>query len=208
MINPYLTLDQLQATLGASPLVETATVDYELAIEAASRWIDARCSDPARGIVRHFWRDATATARLYQAASPWLVHTGDFDTAAGVTVETETGGVWSTVSASLWQAEPFVRVNGHPYTCITSTSYAPLFPLGLQARVRVTARWGWAAVPAAVTQACQILAVSYLIGKDVISNEDGYSMGARGPQDPERLAEHLLRPYLPDQPVPVENKTG
>jgi hypothetical protein len=204
MINPYLSLEDLQASLGAT--TDIAAVDYELAIEAASRWIDARCSDPARGIVRHFWRDASATTRTYQATSPWLVRTGDFDTTTGVTVETEAAGVWTLLASTAWQAEPFVRINDYPYTCITATGYTALFPLGLKPRVRVTARWGWAAIPQAVAQACQILAVSYLLGKDVISNEDGYSMGSKGPQDPEALAEHLLRPYLPDEPQPA--KTG
>jgi hypothetical protein len=202
MINPYLTLTELQTSLGTSTY--NAAGDYELAIESASRWIDDRCSDPARNVVRHFWREESPTARLYHACSRHLVRTGDFADTTGLVVEVDTAGdgVFTPLAATSWQPEPLVRVNGHPYTQLCATTYGPTFPLGLRPRVRVTARWGWAAVPGPVKQACQILAVSYLLGKDVISNEDGYSVGSMGPTNPIALAEHLLRPYLPE-PAPL-----
>lgn len=203
MSDPYLSVEELQDTLGATSNASRA--DYTLAVESASRWIDARCSDPDRGIVRHFWRDETPVARLFHADTPQMVRVGDFTDPAGLVVETDLSGsgTFTTLDSSLWAAEPVVRVNGEPFTRLVAVDYAHGFPLGLRPRVRVTAQWGWDAVPAPVVQACQILAVAYMLGKDVISNDDGYSLGSKGSTDPVALAEHLLRRYLPDMPVPA-----
>jgi hypothetical protein len=42
-----------------------------------------------------------------------------------------------------------------------------------RARVRITARWGWPAVPAQVMQACQILAIDYFKSKDFTNGSAG-----------------------------------
>lgn len=191
--NGYLELTDLQATLSAGTF-STNEADYELAIETASRWIDARCSDLPNNRVRHFWRDAAPTTRLYHARDPRQVCVGDFTDPSGLTVEVYTGGVWAPLAADRWQSEPLVLVNDHPYTRLVATDYADTFPLGLRPRVRCTTRWGWLVIPKPVSQACQILAIAAMLGKDLLANEDGYT----GSSDPFSLAEKLLREYLPD----------
>lgn len=198
VINGYITLYDLKDSLKANTSVSDA--DYELAISSASRWIDGYCSDPKNGRIRYFYRDAAPSARRYRAETLHLVCVGDFDDPSTTVVEVDQvgNGTWVPLGASLWQAEPLVRLNGHPFTQVTATEYASTFPLGLKPRVRVTARWGWVSIPDPVKQACQILSVAYLLGKDAISNVDEYSVGSRGPADPMLLAEHLLEPFLPD----------
>ena len=195
--NGYLSLTELQVTLGATSSARKA--DYELAIEAASRWIDEHCSDRERNIIRHFWREASPSERTYTADTPWQVRTGDFDDPDTVTVEVDLvgDGTWTPLDAATWHPEPFNRIQGFPFTKIVSNSYGLLFPQSLQARVKVTARWGWAAVPKPVAQACQILAVANMAGKEVVSMHDGYDIDSTGATNPWAFAEMLLEPYLP-----------
>jgi hypothetical protein len=196
--NGYLELSELQESLNASEFVGIDS--YELAIESASRWIDDHCSDMDSGQTRYFYQDTVATPRLFHADSRRLVRTGDFDSTSGMTVEIDLvgDGTFTTLDPTLWQPESVLRVNGAPYTQITTTTYTTAFPLGMRPRVRATTRWGWASVPKPVTQACKILAVAFMLGIDVISNEDGYSLGSGGPADPFALAAQLLTPYMLD----------
>lgn len=198
IVNGYIELEQLQESLNASMFVGADS--YELAIESASRWIDDHCSDMDTGQTRYFYQDPSPTARLYHPDTRHLIRTGDFDSTTGMLVEVDLpgDGTFTPMSANDWQPESVLRVNGAPYTQITTTSYAKVFPLGMRPRVRVTTRWGWASVPKPVTQACKILAVAFLLGIDVISNEDGYSLGSGGPADPFALADQLLTPYMLD----------
>jgi hypothetical protein len=196
--NGYLALEELQQSLGASEFVGEA--DYEMAIEAASRWIDGHCSDTCASVIRHFWQETAPTQREYYPASGQLVNTGDFADATGVLVEVRaTDGTWTPLDADKWQPEPLVRINGFPYTRITAAEYGVTFPQSLRSGVRVTARWGWAEVPKPVAQACQIIAVASMGGKAVVSMHDGYDVDSTGPTNPWAFAEMLLEPYLPPE---------
>lgn len=198
IVNGYLTLDELQESLKASMFVGVDS--YELAIESASRWIDEHCSDMDSGQTRYFYQDPAPTLRLFHADTPHLVRTGDFDSADDMLVEVDLvgDGTFTTLDPSLWQPESVLRVNGAPYTQITTTTYTNKFPLGLRPRVRATTKWGWASIPKPVSQACKILSVAFMLGIDVISNEDGSSVGSRGPADPFTIAAQLLTPYMLD----------
>lgn len=200
----YLDPAELQDTLGADSDVSFG--DFKLATDSASQWIDDRCSDPANNVIRHFWQEVAPTTRPYRAETIHLVRVGDFDSVDTTTVEVDLlgNGTWTPLDPSFWQPEPLVRINGFPYCMITISHYGAMFPLDLKPRVQVTARWGWAKVPAPVKQACQILAVAYLQGKEVVSMHDGYDIDSTGPTNPVAMAEHLLRRYLPqDIPDPA-----
>jgi hypothetical protein len=127
-------------------------------ITQCSRFIDLTCG-------RQFGPAAndTATTRLFDPISLYCVR---IDDAYAVTlVETDGGaGTYTTDWASTdWQAFPLNGVGpdqqtGWPYTRIESIAgrtftYLPNRP----PLVRVTAKWGWAAVPDAVALACQLL---------------------------------------------------
>ena len=130
------------------------------AITSASREIDGHCR-------RRFYADATATARVYRRSTEHTVAIDDAVVGTISLVETDTGqdGTWATtIAAADWLAEPLngVGANGMawPVTRLRSLG-SIIWPNDVTSArpcVRVTARWGWAAVPEPVAQAALILA--------------------------------------------------
>lgn len=191
--NGYLLRDELKAALGDCGSVHDDA--YERAIEAASRQIDEFCH-------RHFWKTTTPTPRVFSALTPYAVHTDDIATATGLTVEVyATGGVWSELATTAWATEPSVPFNGRPITRLVS--YDGAFPTSaVRPQVRVTAVWGWPAVPPQVVQACQMLAIDHYKSKDLTGGVAGF--GEFGPvrvasfsAQARALLEHLRLPGVP-----------
>lgn len=129
-------------------------IDYvEQVIEGASRAIDQHCG-------RRFWADTSATARVYVARDAYCLDLYDISTTTGFELATDDNadGTYETVwSAANYQLGPsngiLDGVEGHPYTYVQA--YGRSFPAsGQRPLVRVTAAWGWAAVPAAVKSVC------------------------------------------------------
>jgi hypothetical protein len=188
--NGYLKLEQLKEAVGEdSELHDEA---YERAIEAASRQIDEFRGD-------QFWLDQTPSARLFRAEHPLILWTGDFATPTGLTVATDLDGdgiyetVWATTDFSV---EPLRRLNGRPFDRIIAVGDKEFPCAYARPTVQVTARWGWPAVPEAVEQACQILAIDHFKSKDLTGGVAGFSdlgpvrVAAFNPQ-----ARALLMPY-------------
>jgi hypothetical protein len=191
IVNGYLTLEQIKAAIGETTTDHDA--DYERAIEAASRQIDEFRGD-------QFWLQApTPTPRIYRPDHPDLLWTGDFADTTGLTVATDEDrdGVFETVwDADDWQPEPLWRLNGRPFDRIVACG-SKQFPLTYaRASVRVVAHWGWAAVPEAVKQACQILAIDHFKSKDLTGGVAGFSdLGAIRVPGFAPQAKALLAPY-------------
>lgn len=187
----YLTLAALKQALGDNGTANDS--GYERAIEAASRQIDEFRGD-------QFWRDATPSPRVYRPNSPDFLWTGDFASLAGLIVEIDEDedGVFETVwTASQYSPEPLVRLAGRPYDRIIALD--DCFPIPCQSNrptVRVTASWGWPEIPAAVTQACQILAVDHFKSKDLTGGVAGFNdLGAVRVSAFNAQARALLAPY-------------
>ncbi len=132
----------------------------EDAVESASRMIDDRCG-------RHFYLDATATARTYQlasrsylAASGYAVVIDDIGSDDGLVVETGSGATWATLDAYL-PAPDNALARGRPINTLTAVE-----SWGGATAVRVTARWGWPAVPRSVQKAALLLALRLYRRKD------------------------------------------
>jgi len=187
LVNAYLTVEEFRDVMRDQ--LTAYDHEYERAIAAASRQIDDYCG-------RTFWTEPTPSARLFRADVPELVFTGDFVSAAGVTVETDEdddGTFETTWAATDWQAEPFERMNGRPYEKIAalgSRSFPAWSRLGLparrtsrRARIRVTATWGWPEVPAEVRQACVILAGDHFKSKDLTHIASTYGNDIRIARD-------------------------
>lgn len=116
---------------------------------------------------RQFNKTDTATARVYGPASVGLgvlskdvAIVDDFHTTTGLVIATDTGGDGSyatTWAATDYQLEPLNGIvdgeTGWPYWLIRAVgSYG--FPTNSRrAPLQVTAKWGWAAIPAAVKEA-------------------------------------------------------
>ena len=154
----YVTVSTLKAYMGLT----TTTTDTQVAaaITSASREVDGHCR-------RRFSADATVTARVYRRSTEHTVAIDDAIVGSITLVETDTGqdGTWATtIAAADWLAEPLngIGANGMawPVTRLRSLGAItwPLDTTSQRPTVRVTARWGWAAVPDPVAQATLILA--------------------------------------------------
>jgi hypothetical protein len=146
--NGYATLAQVKSALRISDSIDDSIL--EMAVESASRAIDGHAA-------RYFYSSGTAT-RLYAADDSFIVQTDDISGTA-ITLQTSAAGdgvfdtTWSPID---YQLEP---LNGNvdglavPFTRIRAVENY-LFPVEVeQALVKVTAVFGWASVPIAITQA-------------------------------------------------------
>lgn len=157
--NGYATLAELKHQNRLNIDVNDAQTDVMLEgiIEAISRSIDNKCN-------RRFWIDTSAQARYYTAQGVDYIFVDDIASAdSDVTVAIDTNGdgtVDNTFSASDFHLLPYsANSDGLPYQKIeTSTPGQYLFPVGIRKGVKVTAKFGWPAVPGPITQACLLQA--------------------------------------------------
>lgn len=147
----YLTRDELKTYMGLEGTNEDDLVDD--AISSASREIE-------RHTHRQFNDNGTAVARRYVATRCDEIAVDDFWTDTGFVLEIDVNGDdnWTTVAATEYQLSPLDRLrDGIPWVywkieMVGTTS----LPVRKKASVRVTARWGWEAVPSDVKQAVKI----------------------------------------------------
>lgn len=197
----YATLAQLKAYMqGSIDLDETMyDVVFTDVLASASRGIETHCN-------RQFNSAPSATARTYGAAEIFTLREGstltnwvavdDFYDAASLVVQS--GGV--TWSASDYRLHPRNGIvsgqTGWPYYEIyvadgSSLSFDPT-------NTSITAKWGWAAVPAPVKQACLILAAETFQLKDAPFGVAGLDQfGVIRVRD-NRMAASKLAPYVRD----------
>lgn len=151
--NGYATLAQVKSALRISDSIDDSIL--EMAVESASRAIDGHAG-------RHFYSSGTAT-RVYAADDSFIVQTDDIAGTAIVLQTSSAGdGVFDTTFTTIdYQLEPLNgKVDGLdvPFTRIRAVENF-LFPVEVeQALVKVTAVFGWPAVPIAITQATIIQA--------------------------------------------------
>ncbi|HEY9417124.1 MAG TPA: phage head-tail connector protein [Pseudonocardia sp.] len=159
----YASLDELKERMDIADTVDDSRLTD--ALDAASREIDTWCE-------REFTRDDAVSARLFQPLTPTRVLVDDIHSTDGLTIEVDTSGDGSYATAwtaADYQLEPVNgRANGlsgWPYTRIVAVG-SRCFPVcSARPPVRVTALWGWSAAPAAVRQACLIIAAeSFKLG--------------------------------------------
>jgi hypothetical protein len=155
--NGYCSVADLRGHLGDTGTALNVTL-LERAINATSRAIEKHCGG------RRFWQDPTPVARRYAPDDPTIAWVDDISTTTGLIVATDSlgDGTYATTWASAdYELEPTnAAEDGWPWWRIATTG-AFLFPTG-RARpgLRVTARFGWAAVPDDVTEAALIRAAS------------------------------------------------
>lgn len=196
--DPYATLDELKAHLGIA-LTDTAD-DAVLtrALGAVSRQgIEKFCH-------RQFNDAGTPSARVYRPDRHRLALVDDFSTDTGLVVEVDTGdtGTYDTTLTSAdYVLEPLNGVvdgeSGWPYWRILAVN--TWWPLGhVHPSVRVTARWGWAAVPDPVKQACLLLAAEMGKLKDAPFGVLGFADYGPVRVRNNPIATQLLVPYVRD----------
>ena len=153
--NGYATLAQIKSALRIPSGDATDDALLEMAVESASRLIDAYCG-------RNFINAGTVT-RYYNTENPYVVQIDDARSISQVQTSTGLDGVYDTT----WtigtaggqgdaQPEPINDYLGGvvwPYTRIRAIGdYS--FPTGPENSIKVTAVFGWPNIPVTVTQAC------------------------------------------------------
>ena len=146
----YANVQMVKAAMSLGPSDTVDDTAISTALDAACAAIDGYCG-------RSFDVAGTAaTSRIYAASVADLVYIDDATSITLVETDPNVDGTWATTwTTNDWQAEPLNGRDGArtvPYTRIAAVgNYA--FPVERRACVRVTATWGWAAVPEPVTQA-------------------------------------------------------
>jgi hypothetical protein len=153
MANEYATLTELKRArkIPASDTADDAALMR--ALTRASRAIDKRTG-------RRFWLDAAASARtgavrgrIVRGDDGELLLVDDIASIADLVVQLGDGATWTTVVD--YFAEPDnALVDGHAITALRRDQ-------GLwctSRRWRITAVWGWPAVPDPIAEACVLLA--------------------------------------------------
>jgi hypothetical protein len=189
----YTDLETVKEALGKSSTDDRDEL-IEAAIAAASRAIDQRTG-------RRFYADTSASARTFRAVGRYVttcdtqaLWVDDIADATGMTVETKYGfsGTWSTVTT--WELGPDnADAYGHPWDRVVAAGGW----LSPAITVRVTATWGWSAVPDVITQAATLLAARLYRRKDspqgVLGNAEWGAIRVSR-TDPD--VEALISPYI------------
>ena len=163
-------------------------------VTAASRMVDTYCG-------RRFDADGVATARVFHPDDAYCCVIDDALEITAVATDTADDGSYGTTWASTdYEEYPLNgiginRQGGWPTTEIVAIE-SRTFPQHRRAAVKVTAKWGWAAVPGDVKEATYLLAHRLYYERDVPSGvvPGSAEYGGTGMRDA-RSAWRLLDPY-------------
>ena len=150
--NGYASLAQIKAALRISAGDATDDALLEMAVESASRLIDAYCG-------RNFLLGGTAT-RYYNTDDPYVVQIDDARSISAVSTSSSENGVFDisfnmTARTGDIQAEPINDYVGGlvwPFTRLRAIGDY-VFPVDKENTVEVTAVFGFPNIPVTVTQA-------------------------------------------------------
>lgn len=167
----YATVNDMKSRLDREDGIDENAL--QAALNTASRGIEKMTG-------RQFNKATTATARVYQPRSYRHVDVDDFHTTTDLVIETDdgdTGAFGTTWGASDYELHPLNGISdgeaGWPWSKVRALN-SRWFPCGQRASVRVTAQWGWAAIPAAVKESCLVAAVEIFKLKDAPFGVGGY----------------------------------
>lgn len=188
--DPYATLAELKTRLDITDTTDDPRLTASLA--SASQEINGWCG-------RQFNDAGAASARLFRPDGCTRARVDDFSTTTGLIVETSTDGTtWATWSASDYELGPLNRavfgLDGFPYWWITAVA-GRRFPEAARATLRVTANWGWTAVPAPVKEACLMIAAETFKAGDAPFGVAGFGEFGAVRVRMNSQAQTLLAPY-------------
>lgn len=190
----YITLAELKAFVG----IPTADTGDDALL---TRALDAAELQINQYTGRLFGQDASVTTRYYTATTNSQVTVDPFATLAGLVVETDELG--DGTFETTWTIDTGFRVApynaaplGQPWTELVAMS-GYRFPTSARG-VKVTAKFGWATIPATVAQATLIQASRLWKRKDAPfgiagTPEFGSELRLFSALDPD--VQSLLRPY-------------
>lgn len=190
MPEPYVSLTLLKRARGIKDGADDELLTQ--ALNAASRRIDARCG-------RRFWLDEAASARTFGATGRTTpdgrLLIDDIGDTTGLVVETGSTSAGWTESTGYELGPANSPDQGWPYTELVGDWW-------WSGTVRVTARWGWPAVPEDIAQATLLLASRLFLRKNspegVIASADfGSTRVSRWDPDIDALISPYIQPKNP-----------
>ena len=200
LTNCYVTLDAVKDELGRSDVANDARI--EAAINSASRQIDDFTG-------RRFWQDTNVTVREFYADDYSELISNveqpfDISTTTGLILKLDTGdtgtfGTTLTINTHFILTPSNAADDSEPFTGIRLVDSLYSFPMSSSGRpgVQITAKFGWAAIPDPVVQACLIQSVLLYKATDAamggLSFGDGAFLRVRGGLNP--IAQSLVDRY-------------
>jgi len=197
--NEYATVDDLRDQIG--------DISNRGALAHLQRLLTVASRDVDQYTGRRFWLDPTPTTRSFDV--PAVVDDGrllidDIGSRTGLVVGAGLDGVtYDAIDAAEYELHPLNSdlTDSDAYAWWWLSESAAVWNGGYGSwlwnrRVRITARWGWSAPPAAVVEATLLRAVSLYKRKDApfgVAGFDGYGGSVRIRTDPDFAA--LLAPY-------------
>jgi hypothetical protein len=194
----YATVEELKSRLSIPLTKIDFDDDLQDALTAASEEIEKHCN-------RQFNKATSASARDYAVKYPYTADVDDFYSTTGLIIQTDATGdgtFETTWIAGDYELHPLNGIvdgqPGWPYSEVQAVN-TQRFPGGWRyrrARLRVTALWGWANVPAPVKTACLIMAARNFQLKDAPLGVAGMSdFGVVRVQD-DKIAQSKLSKYV------------
>ena len=122
-------------------------------ITAVSRAIDLQCS-------RYFYKSTAAETRYFSANEVYRVRVGDIVSVTTLYTDTMAGDrtypyTWSSTDFDLSPYDSTLFSEPQPYNWIECSPQGQyVFPVRVAKGIKLTAVYGWSAVPAAITEAC------------------------------------------------------
>lgn len=158
IVNGYCTLAELKSAPALN--LSTATTNdtlYETVITAISRSIDMQTA-------RYFYKSTAAETRYFTPNNTERIFVGDVVSLTSLYTDNVSGDrtypyEWSSTDYDLYPYNDAQLSEPEPYRFIDKTPQGVYqFPVGLAKGVKLTAVFGWAAVPSAIGKACLLWA--------------------------------------------------
>jgi len=193
VVNGYIDADDLFAYLGLGAPPSELIDPINDAVNAASRGVDAFCG-------RRFYT-VSSSPRVFRSVGSRVCRIDDAQTITLVEFDAGDDGTFTTdLTGPQWFTEPLNQIGptgeAWPFTSLRfpSSVTAPTTSHG-RPNVRVTAVWGWAAIPSAVRQASLILGAEAFKLREAPFGVAGFAeFGAVRVRDIPQAAK-MLQPY-------------
>lgn len=187
----YASLTELKTALRITNNADDTELQSKLT--SASRRVDKDTGRP-----HGFGQDSGTTSRIYTPRHQELLSVDDISTATSLVVEVGRGTSWSTVDANSYDLLP-ENAEVDSMAIETLQRVVGCWPLWGTQRVRVTARWGWPAVPENIKNATILLAARLFRRKDSPEGVKGFSdLGVVRVSRYDPDYDNLISPFVKD----------
>jgi len=166
-ITPYASLVLLKSSIGMASTDTTRDDLLNMALNGASRSVEKYCDGRMPGA---FYLDMSATARMFDIREAvrrdpyWgeWIHVDDIGSTSGLIVEVSSDNTtWSTLTDCETGPD-----NALARSRPIDTLFSPTWQFSYRRLARVTAKWGWPAVPDEIVQATLLQASRLYRRKD------------------------------------------